>query len=184
MIKIILEITATTMFPIPPPPSTVHKSAYNQPIGPPVSSTPSPYASNKIALKGQYITLVPFEAKHTRSLWQNLDFEGDDEQRKIATYLPHGLPMTWEGFEELGKGLESDNGYEVWAICRKRGDVVATDAAREDGKGDAVDDVLGCIAYLNISPANRELEIGAVIFSKALQRTVAAYVPHTNTILF
>jgi len=58
-----------------------------------------------------------------------------------------------------------NRGFVVFAI------VIRTDAEEND---ELNINALGTIGYLNIDPQHRTLEIGAVLFSRALQRTAAA----------
>ena len=148
----------------------------SQDLGPEVSTTPSPTPSNQISIEGSYVTLEGLSQAHIPSLWRNL---GLPENNHLFDYLPipgpHSEAELWSVLDVKGTA----DAFIIYVIkgnldhLHPRGDKQSTSPGPRDR-----DEALGLIAYLNISPSNRELEVGAVVFGPALQRTVAATEAH------
>jgi len=137
------------------------KSPHGQPIGPSVPSEPAAFP-HATTIKGKHITLKPLQSQHAASLWTNLSFETNPSNRSLFTYLPKPDPQTFPEFEALINEFITNPIREAFAILSP------------SPNADTTDNVLGLITYLDISPSNRELEIGWVLFAPPLQRTIAS----------
>lgn len=95
----------------------------------------------------------------------------------MLDYIPLNLPSSGE--EDFWLSLESartERQFVWFAIVAdpQRVNPGPTEAKPEIDKKET----LGVIAYLNIFPQNRDIEVGAVIFSPALQKSAAATEVH------
>lgn len=120
------------------------------------------------------MTLEGLSRSHIPSLWQHLRLW---ENTSLLDYIPLNLPSSGE--EDLWSSLEqlrTERQFVWYAILADPQRVnpgkpgVAPAHARKE--------TLGIIAYLNIFPQNRDIEVGAVIFSPALQKSAAATEVH------
>lgn len=162
---------------------SIHRSqcyyheAYHKSIelGPEVDPTPAAVPDNKIALKGEYVTLEEFKSdEEYTSIWNNLR---PWENPALFLYLPVTAHSTEP---ELRQSLQSfrDRNFILYAI---KGN---SQYVNPPQKGEAVpattkrNEVLGVISYLDVHPNFRALEIGAVIFGRALARSAAATEAH------
>lgn len=138
-------------------------------LGREVCSLPASVPDTSIQLKGTYVTLEAISQKHTESLWRNLDLQGTGSD--LLDYLP------WSGFDSpealwtVLQSLHTERGFLVYAI---KANPQHVNPGPESNSHQAHNETVGMIAYLNVSPANRELEVGGVLFSKVLQRSAAA----------
>ena len=136
------------------------KSTYGQPVGPSIPSEPAAFP-HATTIQGKHISVKPLQSQHAKSLWTNLAFETNPTNRALFTYLPKADSQSYQEFEVLMNEFITNPIREAFAIVSPSTD-------------DAVDNVLGIITYLDISPVNRELEIGWVLFAPPLQRTIAS----------
>lgn len=138
-------------------------------LGPHVSSLPAAIPDTSIPLKGTYVTLEAISQTHIESLWRNLDLQGNGAA--LLDFLPWSEPDSPEALWTLLQRLGTDRGFLVYAI---KADPQHVNPTSQVALPRQHKETVGIIAYLNVSPANRELEVGAVLFSKILQRSAAA----------
>jgi RimJ/RimL family protein N-acetyltransferase len=122
------------------------------PVGPEVSWTPvSP--PGRDPLQGDHVLLRPLRA-------------ADAEELYAATHLPQGDPSVWT--------YMSDGPYAGVGELRR---ALSEAEVSEDPVFFAVvhrSQVLGRVSYLRITPTFGVIEIGHIVFARALQRTTAA----------
>jgi RimJ/RimL family protein N-acetyltransferase len=124
------------------------------PIGPEVTlHMPGPFPS-RVSLEGRLTTLEPLSPAHTDDLFACLC--GSDRAH-LWDYVSSGPFEEREPFANLIR-LQSQLEHELFFAVRER----------KSGKA------VGYIALLNIDPKHRSVEVGHVIFSPLLQRTVGA----------
>jgi RimJ/RimL family protein N-acetyltransferase len=122
------------------------------PVGPEVRWTPASLPGRE-PLQGDHVLLRPLAA-------------ADAEELYAGTHPPHGDPSVWTymsdgpyaGVEELRSALSEAEVSEdplFFAVVRQN-------------------QVLGRVSYLRITPAFGVIEIGNIVFARALQRTTAA----------
>ena len=127
---------------------------FGQPIGPALPGwTPRPLPP-RTPLAGRFCRVEPLDPRdHARGLYETIAEPADDGR---WTYLPYG-PFT--GYDSYRRWLDEA-------------------ALREDPMFYAIrsagDRPTGLAAYLRIDPSNGVVEVGHLMFSAALQRTVAA----------
>jgi RimJ/RimL family protein N-acetyltransferase len=119
------------------------------PIGPPVDTTPA-LLPEPVTLSGRFGSVAKLEpAGHTASLWQTL--RGYDE---VWTYISTVGPFAEESaFAEWVAGRVSSKDPYFYSIL--------------DTGGHAV----GMLAFMAIRPEMRVIEVGNIVYSRALQRT-------------
>jgi RimJ/RimL family protein N-acetyltransferase len=123
-----------------------------QPIGPVVDPTPSP-RPDAVTLTGRTVRMEKLDpTKHADGMWQAIK---DDDS--VWMYMAYGPFRDRAVFGE-------------WLAER----VVSLDPFFYALVDPANDKVLGQFALMEIRPAMRVIEIGNVLYSPALQRTVAA----------
>jgi RimJ/RimL family protein N-acetyltransferase len=124
------------------------------PIGPEVEPSPA-RLPERSPMEGRYISLAPLDAKvHGESLWENLR---GVENENLWLYLFDGPFRDRATFDAdlRQKALSPDPQY--FAILDQ--------ASHRAG---------GYAAYLRMEPKHRCIEVGAILFSPALQRTRGA----------
>jgi len=124
------------------------------PVGPEVDPSPTRLPERSPIL-GRYVSLAPLDAKvHGENLWENLR---GTENEKLWLYLFDGPFRDRAAFDAdlWQKALSPDPLY--FAIL---------DPASQRASGYA--------AYLRMEPKHRCIEVGAILFSPALQRTRGA----------
>jgi RimJ/RimL family protein N-acetyltransferase len=125
---------------------------YGQPVGAPVPDWTPVAAPEAVTLPGRYCTLEQLDAaRHVADLYSAYATAPD---ARDWTYLP------WGPFPTPGS-------YREWAIAA---------AASRDPRHYAVVDnatgrALGTLALMRHDPANGVIEVGCVVFSRALQQT-------------
>ncbi len=140
-------------------------NAFNQAIGVDVDNWAGAKPPERKTLHGQYCRLEPLDVdRHAGELYQAFTI---DQDASLWTYLPFGpfgsfdsgdSPIAGEQqFLELIAGMSSSVDPLFFAII---------DASTEKAQGIA--------AYLRIKPINGAIEIGSIVFSKHLQKTVVA----------
>jgi hypothetical protein len=123
----------------------------NLPVGPRVSWTPAE-PPGRDPLDGEHVLLRPLHA-------------ADAEELFAATHPPRGDPSVWT--------YMSDGPYADVADLRRG--LIAAEASEDPLFFAVVHDgqVLGRASYLRITPAFGVIEIGNLLFARALQRTTA-----------
>ena len=116
------------------------------------------YASprpRRVTLEGRIISLVPLDAvEHLNSLWS---CTGGPQNEHLWTYMFEDHFQNKASFESYLQRLEESNDPLYFSII-------------ENASGDA----LGWAAYMRMEPLQRVLEVGSIMYSSRLQRTVGA----------
>lgn len=138
-------------------------------LGPKISTEPSPWPAEDLEIIGKYVTLQGLSEKDVPSLWSNLGMPGDSSVYNYLPMLRHDNP------EDFGKALQGlrDRGMVLYAIKANPYHLSPSTkdtASRPETRTEA----LGTVAFLDIQPEHRALEVGAVLYGPALQRTAAA----------
>lgn len=113
---------------------------------------------HSLDLHGQHTVLQPIRQKHIASLWKNLDI---DTYPDLIGYLPHFAPNDEEELWNALEHLRADRGFMVFAVLADPDNLnpgTSFSPSQTPSENGGVQ-VLGIIAYLNISTLNRELEI-------------------------
>lgn len=131
---------------------TESRSAFDQPIGPPLDGWTPPPAPERIDLVGRTCRVVGFDlAAHTTPLFEA--YRADDGSS--FTYLPFEQPTTADDLAAVIRSLARPDDQLPCAIL--------------------VDDrPVGMASYLRINPPSGSIEVGAICFSPVLARTTAA----------
>ncbi|KAL6860695.1 hypothetical protein ACO1O0_004728 [Amphichorda felina] len=106
-------------------------------------------------LSGVYTSLLPLSASHSDSLFTNI---AGPPNAHLWTFLQLYAPPDQSDFEASVSQWSVEPNRQFYAV-------VPADA---DGAAH------GLVSYLNISPENRRLEIGSIVYGTSLQRTRAA----------
>lgn len=104
-----------------------------------------------VPLTGRYIRLSPFEPAYAQALFAAVGGNANDD---LWEYVPFG---PFASADELAKMVAYASAERGWQT------MVLSDPASGD--------VLGMVSYMRIRQEHGSAEIGAVIFSKRLQRT-------------
>jgi RimJ/RimL family protein N-acetyltransferase len=124
------------------------------PIGLPVDPAPAK-RPQRSALAGRHVRLVPLDAeRHTDALYAGAHGAGRDE---LWLYLPDGPFADKAAFRSALERKASSPDPFFFAI-------------EDQPSGRAV----GQAAYLRIEPAHRSIEVGWILYTPSLQRTVGA----------
>lgn len=142
-------------------------------VGPPVDPRPARWPERQ-PIEGRYVTLAPIEASHAPALYEQLCGAGLSPEVRSAVwrYLPgvkEGFETQAEFTEHIAQLPESRDPFYYTVLLPKAS---ADEKADDDGTKPGTP--VGYLAYLNIEPGHRSVEIGWVTFSPALQRTRAA----------
>jgi RimJ/RimL family protein N-acetyltransferase len=123
---------------------------HGQPVGDPVawSARPEP---DRVRLPGRYVTLEPVGTRHAADLHDAL---GVPEDAPLWTYRPEEPPVDVSETTARVEQWEAATGSLTWALVP-----AATGRAA------------GVASYYRIDPDHGSVEIAAVLFSRALQRT-------------
>jgi RimJ/RimL family protein N-acetyltransferase len=125
-----------------------------QPIGPLVDAYPAK-RPERVILRGRAITLVPLDAEaHSEALFRGAN--GGDKDRSW-TYLPSGPYTDPVKFKTDVAAKAQSNDPLFFAILN-------------NATGEAV----GQQAFLRIEPAHRVIEVGHILYTPAMQRTIGA----------
>ncbi len=125
-----------------------------QPIGSPVDDTPARRPARAV-LEGRCVAIVPLDpAAHGAALFEGC---GRPDRAALWTYLGEGPFGDREAFDAYLESRAASVDPLYSAIVER-----ATGLA------------IGHAAYLRMDPANRSIEVGAIMFSPRLQRTTAA----------
>jgi RimJ/RimL family protein N-acetyltransferase len=124
------------------------------PLGPLVDSAPAKRPERTL-LKGRYITLSPLDyARDAESLWEGA---GGTTNEHLWTYMFHGPFHDRESFDaHLRIKSASEDPFFLALLDAHSGRA------------------LGHAAYMRITPEHRCIEVGNILYTPALQRTVAA----------
>ena len=125
------------------------------PIGSLVNPAPAKPPERNTVLRGQHVTIAPFDpASHADNLWRGTS---GPERDHLWLYL-------WEGPFPDRASFEAD--------LRRKGE--SADplyfAILDNASGQAV----GHAAYMRMAPQFRAIEVGSIIYTPQLQRTVGA----------
>lgn len=134
-------------------------------LGPKISTEPSPWPAKDLEIVGKLVTLQGLLEQDVHSLWSNLD-------SSVFSYLPmlrHSTP------DDFGKALQDlrDRGMVLYAI---KADPKSLSPSDQDtpSRPEACTEAIGAVAFLDIQPEHRALEVGAVLYGPKLRRTAAA----------
>ena len=126
-----------------------------QPVGPLVHDLPT-HRPERVTLSGRYVTLVPLDAdQHADALFRLASGAGDNA--RLWTYLfdgPYDDPLAFKA--NLAAKAKSDDPLAFAVI--------------DNASGGAV----GYQTLMRIDAANRVIEIGNILYTPAMQRTIGA----------
>jgi RimJ/RimL family protein N-acetyltransferase len=125
-----------------------------QPLGEVLEPKEVAYPPRK-PLHGTYTSLVPLEQSHAKCLFRHIAGPG---RESIWTYLPYDCMPTVEEFEALIAKLLSFDDLMFFAVLSGP----ATEPSAEP---------VGIMAYMNIVPEHRRIEIAWLVLGDALKRT-------------
>lgn len=148
--------------------ATKQQEAEDARLGPRVSSDPSPLPTEELTLRGNYVTLTGLTEADMPSLWHHLQLPGNTD---LLAFVPIDSPQSqqelWQQFQNVReRGLIL---YAVKADPTRLGPTAPGSTPPAEHS-----ETVGTLAYLDVQPAHRALEVGAVLFSSLLQRTYAA----------
>jgi RimJ/RimL family protein N-acetyltransferase len=124
------------------------------PIGDEVDTRPAARPS-RTRLEGRYVALVPFSvADHARDLFE---LSAGSENEGLFAYLAQGPFADIDAFEQHYAAAATKDDPLLFAIV-------------ETGSGRAV----GHATFMRITPADRVVEVGNILYTPALQRTIGA----------
>lgn len=122
------------------------------PLGPEMAGWVPPPLPGPAVMDGRYARLERLAERHAPLLWPA--FAGEDA---VWTYLPYGPVAGEEAFAALIAGAAARPNFFYYAIFDR-------DAGRWGGVA----------AYLRAAPGDGTIEVGAISYAPALQRTRAA----------
>jgi RimJ/RimL family protein N-acetyltransferase len=124
------------------------------PIGPEVDAMPAK-RPQRVTLKGRVVSVVPLNpSAHADALFEATSGE---ENKSLWLYLFEGPFPARAAFESHLKQKASSEDPLAFAIL-------------DNSSGDAV----GYASYMRIEPAHRVIEVGSILFTPGLQRTIGA----------
>jgi RimJ/RimL family protein N-acetyltransferase len=125
-----------------------------QPIGPLVDPRPAK-RPERVTLPGRAVTLVPLDAEaHADSLFHKAN---GGERDRVWTYLFDGPYADLQGFKASLVAKAQSEDPLFFAII-------------DNASGEAV----GYQTFLRIEPAHRVIEVGNILYTPAMQRTIGA----------
>ena len=131
------------------------QNQFGQPVGFAMADWTPRERPTRSVLSGRFCRLEPLDpAQHAQALYTLLSSEPD---ARLWTYLPYGPFMTYEDFAEWIKAASQSIDPLFFAIL---------DAAT----GQPV----GICSYLRIDPVNGSIEVGHLIYTALLRKTIAA----------
>ena len=123
-------------------------------LGEIVDSFASP-RPRRVTLEGRTVSLVPLDAlEHLNSLWAAT---GGKQNEHLWTYMFEDHFQNRASFDAYLQRMEESNDPLYFAIVDNR-------------SGDAA----GWAAYMRMEPLQRVLEVGSIMYSSRLQRTIGA----------
>jgi RimJ/RimL family protein N-acetyltransferase len=135
--------------------------AVARPRGPIVSLTKASLPSSQTSLLGRTILLEKLEAKHAKDLF-NLVGGADPARTSLWDYMGDGPYPQLDAFEKAIASKAASPDPFFFAIIDKRSEMPSFGKA------------IGYLSLMRITPEQLCIEIGNVMFSPALQRTVGA----------
>jgi RimJ/RimL family protein N-acetyltransferase len=105
----------------------------------------------RVILYGQHVTIVPLVAEHAADLWEGT------RDPNLWTYLFDGP-------------YDDRAAFDASILKKSRTDDPLFFAILDRASGKA----LGYASYMRIEPAHRCIEVGSILYSSALQRTIHA----------
>lgn len=147
----------------PSGPSTAPQDLDDFFLGPRISTEPSPRPSEHIEIVGKYVTLKGLSDDDVPSLWRNLDSH-------VYQYLPMLRQDNPDNLRIILRSLR-DRGMVLFAI---KADLNCLLPTGPPSNPQARTETIGTLAFLDIQPEHRALEVGAVLYGPALRKTAAA----------
>lgn len=124
-------------------------------------------------IKGLYVTLRPVSKDDVPDLWSHLELSESGSAFQWLSFTP---PDSQEQLWELLETAIKTRQFIVYAIL---GDPKYLDRRANGPDHSATHlEALGTIGYLDVNQKHRTIEIGAVLFGRALRRTAAATEAH------
>jgi RimJ/RimL family protein N-acetyltransferase len=133
-------------------------------LGPKISTEPSPRPAKDLEIIGRYVTLKGLSEKDVPNLWSNL---GSPDNSPVYDYMPMLRCSNPKDFGQTLQGLRDHHGMVLYAIK-------ANPNCLSPSTSETRTETFGLVAFLDIQPEHRALEVGAVLYGPALQRTAAA----------
>lgn len=137
-------------------------------LGPEVHTKPSPLPDHDLQVHGKFVTLERLTEAHIPSLWTNLGMPDDDTVFRYMLSRPDSPQHFWE---QMKNGRQQGR---IFYAIRANPARLSPSSSTEPDTDASRTEVVGAVAFLNIEPANRALEVGYVTYSPKLQRTAAA----------
>lgn len=138
-----------------------------------ISPLPSQVPSSNVTLLGKFVTITGLADCDISALWESLQMPANEA---LFYHFPWKIPRNLADFENTVTTLRK-RGFVLFAIRANPSKLSTSQEHRQESAGEHRD-ILGMIAYLDIQPIHRTLEIGAVLYSPLLQRTTAATEAH------
>ncbi|KAL5341403.1 acyl-CoA N-acyltransferase [Aspergillus crustosus] len=140
----------------------------DRPVGE-IVTVPESTPPSRVTLTGRTIKLVPLTVEHAEQLFPLVNNDHPD-QTALWDYIPDG---PFDNLSALQKDFERREKLTdpfFFAIIDTR---PPPPAHNNETTASAPGKILGYIALMNISPEHRRLEIGHVMFTRPLQRSIA-----------
>ncbi|KAG2412976.1 hypothetical protein HFD88_010535 [Aspergillus terreus] len=132
----------------------------SRPLGAPVTAPPAQPPTD-ITLNGRTVEIVRLKTSHADDLYPHVT------DPSLWDYMPHEVPKTLPELRTMFAHLASLTDPFLFAIIDKR-------PPSEGYEGATYDQVVGYYSLLRITPEHLSVEIGHVLFSSVLQKTVCA----------
>jgi len=147
-------------------------------LGPKIPTTPSPVPAKYLHSSGKYATLQGLSDSDVPSLWKNL---GTSEgNTSVFNYVPQLRQPSPEALSRVLQSLREDHGMVLYAIKADPNHLSpspsspsSSSSSSSPSRTTSHTETLGLIAFLDVQPQHRALEVGAVLYSPALQQTAA-----------
>jgi RimJ/RimL family protein N-acetyltransferase len=109
----------------------------------------------RVTIVGRYVTIEPLDpAKHTEALWQGL---GGEQNESLWLYMPDGPFLDRAAFDTNMQAKAISEDPLFFAIVDRQTNLA-----------------VGRTTLMRIDPPNRVIEVGGIIFTRALQRSRGA----------
>lgn len=138
-----------------------------------ISPLPSLMPSSNVTLVGKFVTIAGLADCDVPALWDRLQMPTNEA---LFCYFPWKIPQSLADFQETVTILRR-RGFVLFAIWANPSRLSTYKEHSQESAREHCD-ILGMIAYLDVQPISRTLEIGAVLYSPLLQRTTAATEAH------
>jgi RimJ/RimL family protein N-acetyltransferase len=131
-------------------------------LGPPVTGDAA-RRPERIVMDGAYVTVVPLDrAHHGDALWQS---SGGAEHQELWRYLHSGPFAERAAFDAyLNAKAASEDPMYFALVDRTMGGTISGTGGRAAGHA----------SYMRMDPGQRAIEVGAILYTPALQKTRAA----------